>query len=621
MEAHRDDADWFAAAELVDLAPVPLFRTTLVGTITEANVAASELTGVERRFLVRKPLALFSTDRRALRGLVARATALPPGETISHEAVLEGRGGLRAVQLFVRRSADSLVWAIHDVRGSSSLETELRLLTEELEARVEERTVELEAERARLDAVVAGMPAGVIVAEAQSGRIVLTNGQAELLMRRSLLEGDAIASFGEQTALDEYGRPLAAQDWPLARALLAGESVRNVRIRFERDDSTWLSIEANASPIRDQARDVVAAVVVFWDVSERDRRERAEREFITNAAHELQTPLAAIVSAIEVLITGAKDVPEDRDRFLGHVEREAARLVRVVRSLLLLARAQMAHESLVTVSVHLRPLLDGIALGLRPRKGIEVVVRCPARLTLTTSPDLLEQAVGNLAANSVRHTLDGRIVLSAKRVDQEIVIEVADTGTGIASEDAERLFGRFVRGSARDPEGFGLGLAIVRESVAALGGSVGIIGAARRWHRDAHRPAGIGQGRRMNSRVLVVDDEPALRDSVTYALEREGFEVSSVEDGETALELVRRESFDAVVLDLMLPGVPGTEVCRRHAPREQHPDRDAHGEGRRGRPRRRARARGRRLRDEALLARRAGCARPRDPAAARARPR
>lgn len=474
MEAHRDDADWFAAAELVDLAPVPLFRTTLVGTITEANVAASELTGVERRFLVRKPLALFSTDRRALRGLVARATTLPPGGTISHEAVLEGRGGLRAVRLFVRRSADSLVWAIHDVRGSSSLETELRLLTEELEARVEERTVELEAERARLDAVVAGMPAGVIVAEAQSGRIVLTNGQAELLMRRSLLDGDAIASFGEQRALDEFGRPLEAQDWPLARALLGGESDRNVRIRVERDDGMWLSIEANASPIRDQAGRVAAAVVVFWDVSERDRRERAEREFITNAAHELQTPLAAIVSAIEVLITGAKDVPEDRDRFLGHVEREAARLVRVVRSLLLLARAQMAHESLVTVPVRLRPLLDGIALGLRPRKGIEVVVRCPAQLTLTTSPDLLEQAVGNLAANSVRHTLDGRIVLSAKRVDQEIVVEVADTGTGIASEDAERLFGRFVRGSGRDPEGFGLGLAIVRESVDALGGTVAI---------------------------------------------------------------------------------------------------------------------------------------------------
>ncbi len=65
------------------------------------------------------------------------------------------------------------------------------------------------------------------------------------------------------------------------------------------------------------------------------------------------------------------------------------------------------------------------------------------------------------------------------------------------------------------------------------------------------------------SRVLVVDDEPALRDSVTYALEREGFVVASVADGEAALDLARRESFDAIVLDIMLPGMPGTEVCRR----------------------------------------------------------
>ena len=78
----------------------------------------------------------------------------------------------------MRRSADALVWALHDPQGRSAIETELRVLTEELEARVEERTVALEAERGRLHAVVTGMPAGVIVAEAPSGRIVLTNEQA-----------------------------------------------------------------------------------------------------------------------------------------------------------------------------------------------------------------------------------------------------------------------------------------------------------------------------------------------------------------------------------------------------------------------------------------------------------
>ncbi len=250
--------------------------------------------------------------------------------------------------------------------------------------------------------------------------------------------------------------------------------MRNERIRVERDDGTWLSIEANASPIRDQAGQVVAAVVVFWDVSERERRERAEREFITNAAHELQTPVAAIVSAVEVLSGGAKDEPEDRDRFLGHLERESARLVRVLRSLLVIARTQLGHESVDLAPVRLRPLLDGIVLGLQPRRGIEVVVRCPARLTVMSNGELLERAVGNLAANSARHTVRGRIVLSAARRPEGVRIEVSDTGPGIDEADVERLFERFTRGNGRDPEGFGLGLAIVRQTVSALGGAVSL---------------------------------------------------------------------------------------------------------------------------------------------------
>ena len=67
----------------------------------------------------------------------------------------------------------------------------------------------------------------------------------------------------------------------------------------------------------------------------------------------------------------------------------------------------------------------------------------------------------------------------------------------------------------------------------------------------------------MTPRVLVVDDEPAIRDSVTYALEQEGFETESAADGRTALQVAQREEFDAIVLDLMLPGLSGMDVCRR----------------------------------------------------------
>jgi two-component system, NtrC family, sensor histidine kinase KinB len=261
---------------------------------------------------------------------------------------------------------------------------------------------------------------------------------------------------------------------PLARALVHGESTHGERIRVEREDGSWLTIEANANPIRDSQGEIVAAAVVFWDLAERERRERAEREFITNAAHELQTPVASIVSAVEVLLAGAKDDPDDRERFLGHLDRESARLVRVLRSLLVLSRTQLGHEPVDLAPVRVRPLLDRVALALQPRRGIEVVVRCPAKLTVLSHDELLEQAVGNLAANSARHTAIGRIVLSAARQPEGVRIEVSDTGPGIDPDDVERLFERFTRGGGRDPEGFGLGLAIVRQITTVLGGTVSL---------------------------------------------------------------------------------------------------------------------------------------------------
>jgi signal transduction histidine kinase len=142
----------------------------------------------------------------------------------------------------------------------------------------------------------------------------------------------------------------------------------------------------------------------------------------------------------------------------------------VLRSLLVLSRTQLGHEPVDLAPVRVRPLLDRVALALQPRRGIEVVVRCPARLTVLSHDELLEQAVGNLAANSARHTAIGRIVLSAARRPEGVRIDVSDTGSGIDPDDVDRLFERFTRGGGRDAEGFGLGLAIVRQAVRSLGG-------------------------------------------------------------------------------------------------------------------------------------------------------
>jgi two-component system, OmpR family, phosphate regulon sensor histidine kinase PhoR len=218
------------------------------------------------------------------------------------------------------------------------------------------------------------------------------------------------------------------------------------------------------------------ALLVIADVSSVLRRERAEREFVANAAHQLRTPVSAIASAIEVLQGGAKEVPEARDRFLAHLDRECDRLVRLTRSLLLLARAQALTERPAVELLPLCPLLEAIAEELRPAAGVTVRVRCPRDLAALSNKDLLDQALGNLAENAAKFTEEGEIVLLASALDDGAVrIVVSDTGPG-AELPSSTDFERFYRDPGSHGDGFGLGLAIASEAVRALRGSLVVEG-------------------------------------------------------------------------------------------------------------------------------------------------
>jgi len=206
-------------------------------------------------------------------------------------------------------------------------------------------------------------------------------------------------------------------------------------------------------------------------MANRARQKSAERDFVTNAAHELQSPLTAIVSAIEVLQAGAKDTPE-RDVFLDHIERAATRLARLTRALLVLARAQTGEEAPKTELVALEPLLEEVAARVTPAEGVTVGVSCPSALAVVTNRELVEQAVLNVAENAVKYTAAGTVTLSAQAADGTAEISVADTGRGIAAPEQGRVFDRFYRADGAEEGGSGLGLAIVRAAVDAVGGEV-----------------------------------------------------------------------------------------------------------------------------------------------------
>jgi signal transduction histidine kinase/HAMP domain-containing protein len=311
----------------------------------------------------------------------------------------------------------------------------------------------LEVERDRLRMLLERLHEGVVTID-QDLVVRFANSEARRLLGGRLAEGDPLPDAWQGYALRDFAQTL-----------------------FEERDEP---VQVHVAPDEDHAYGIVGipaqpetewALLVIDDLSEQERRELAEREFVSNAAHELRTPLTTIIGAVEVLQAGAKDDPAQRDRFLGHIEREAGRLARLARAMLTLARAHSGQEQPRVEPVELAPLLREVAAELRPRPHVSIEVEAPDGLAARVNRDLLQHAVRNLGENAAKHTDRGAVVLRASAEGATVSVEVEDSGPGMPAEVQRHVFDRFYR-AEREAEGFGLGLAIVRESVRTLGGRV-----------------------------------------------------------------------------------------------------------------------------------------------------
>jgi PAS domain S-box-containing protein len=461
--------------ELFELAPDAYLVTDASGRVMEANHAAATLLGRSHELLIGRGVAsLVQAEERGAFRRWFRELADARG-VLETETRITSRTGGRDVSISIApmRGPGALVgfrWIVRDITAHKQAELELRTLTVELEERASSRTGELEEERARLDAIVEQMPAGLVIANAD-GEAVFMNRFAEKLLE-NLRRTDEAAFHRRYPAFRLNGEPYPQTERPATRALRNGETTNAERVYFEAEDGSRVLFEISAAPIRDSVGNITAAALTFHDLSERDAREEGEREFVANAAHELRTPIAAVLAAIEVLQAGAKETPEDRDLFLGHIEREAGRLGRLAHALLVLARAQSAGDSIKPQIVELGPLLTDVAQTLETHRDVELLVACPNELRIWSNPDLLEQAISSLAGNAAAHTSVGRVTLAAHVVGSTVVIEVRDTGRGVEAADRERIFERFYRANGAGREGFGLGLAIVRQAAEALAAEV-----------------------------------------------------------------------------------------------------------------------------------------------------
>ena len=311
----------------------------------------------------------------------------------------------------------------------------------------------VEAERDRLRLLLERLHEGVLTID-QDLVVHFANTEARRLLGGRVREGDALPEPWQGFELRDFAQRLFEE-----RA-----TVTQVHVTPD-EQHAYGVVGIPSQPETDWA------LLVVDDLTEQERRELAEREFVSNAAHELRTPLTTIIGAVEVLQAGAKEDPAERDRFLAHIERESGRLARLARAMLTLARAHSGQEQPRVEAVELAPLLREVAAGLQPHAGVVVDVEVANGLAVQANRDLLEQALRNLGENAAKHTARGSVVLRAYVDGSTVTLEVEDSGPGIQPEVQRHVFDRFYRGE-RDAHGFGLGLAIVRESVRTLGGRI-----------------------------------------------------------------------------------------------------------------------------------------------------
>ncbi|HUQ09047.1 MAG TPA: ATP-binding protein [Steroidobacteraceae bacterium] len=344
--------------------------------------------------------------------------------------------------------------------------------------------------------------------------------------------------------------------------------------------------------------------------------DRAKTLFFSNVSHEFRTPLTLMLGPLEGALADP-GIPDAAREDLRLVQRNAGRLLKLVNSLLDFSRAEAGRLKPNFHPTDLAAFTRDIASNFRSameKAGLTYSVDCNALAApVPIDHSMWEKVVLNLISNAFKYTLQGSIHVRLFQADGSAVLEVEDTGTGIAPDQLSRVFERFHRienAAARTHEGSGIGLALVQELVQIHGGRVEVesqLGAgstfrvrlpvsqqqsdvvtpapaapaiplaanvyveeALRWLPDEDTPATapgdvasaqtiVIQPRvaaTIGARVLLADDNADMRDYVKRLLSA-AYDVTAVANGADALELAKRERFDLVLSDVMMPKLDG----------------------------------------------------------------
>jgi PAS domain S-box-containing protein len=329
--------------------------------------------------------------------------------------------------------------------------------------------------------------AGVVRAmlDATPDGIELVNTRGERVMANPPLARLMEDISPAQPATHSIGALAARVDDPdafLARlGAIAGDPEREVRHEYTLADS-GRTIACFTTPVRDDHGALMGRVFVHREVTAERQAERLKDEFLALVSHELRTPLTSIIGYAEVLLDGeAGRLRAGQRRFLEIVERNGQRLLRLVGDLLVVAQAEAGQLDLTIAPFDLAEVAREAVDGVRPmadEHGITLELRADEPMVIHGDRTRLGQVLDNLLSNALAYTPEGGsvVVSGGHGADDDVYIEVADSGIGIPRDECDRLFERFYRGrtGAGAAGGTGLGLAISKAIVEGHGGQISV---------------------------------------------------------------------------------------------------------------------------------------------------
>jgi PAS domain S-box-containing protein len=374
-----------------------------------------------------------------------------------------------------------------------------------------------------------------------------------------------------------------------------GEPLRSFPMERIKKDGTRIFAEASGFPLQDEKGEIIGFKGVVNDVTDRKQADKERKELEQKAqlasrlasvgelasgvAHEINNPLTGVIGYAHLLLA-RKDLSRDVRRDLEIINEGAQRVAGIVKKLLTFARQTKPEERYVNINELIRNTLELRAYELSAN-NIKVTLQLTRDMPMTIAdPGQLQQVFLNLIINAETEMKlandKGKLSIKTERMNNTLQISFKDTGPGIAKENLETIFDPFFT-TREVGQGTGLGLSVCHGIVTEHNGKIWAESepgkgatfivelplVTEEGQFEPAEPAPEESPRVTKAKILVVDDEPVIRQFISQVLSEQGHIVETIDNAASALKMVKSKRYRLILLDIKMPGMSGIELYKQ----------------------------------------------------------